>query len=301
MTKPLEGRLKAMAEKAKKRSEVAEQQDSVQPACDERNLVYGVQVAEDEIAFRLSLVLPSPGDDRRAMANAILRSSLFGVVEKGKRKYEKKVHKVTIQGLSLSVTGEQLDQSDLDVFLECLHRHQDQTLGTKVRFTAGSFLRAINRDVGKANYLWLNDVLARLSLYGIELGDGQRFYLGTLLNEMYRDENTREYVIMVNPKFSVFFADGLWTGLDTEERQSLKGKALALWLHGFYSTHEKPFQYKVETLKGMCGSETGELFKFRQTLKKALSDLSVVTCWTCWIDEKTDLVHVVKTKAVRHE
>ncbi|WP_244159040.1 replication initiator protein A [Pseudomonas cannabina] len=86
------------------------------------------------------------------------------------------------------MTGEQLDQSDLDVFLECLHRHQDQTLGTKVRFTAGSFLRAINRDVGKANYLWLNDVLARLSLYGIELGDGQRFYLGTLLNEMYRDE-----------------------------------------------------------------------------------------------------------------
>ncbi|KPW72671.1 hypothetical protein ALO76_200115 [Pseudomonas syringae pv. coriandricola] len=301
MTKPLEGRLKAMAEKAKKRSEVAEQQDSVQPACDERNLVYGVQVAEEEIAFRLSPVLPSPGDDRRAMANAILRSSLFGVVEKGKRKYEKKVHKVTIQGLSLSVTGEQLDQSDLDVFLECLHRHQGQTLGTKVRFTAGSFLRAINRDVGKANYLWLNDVLARLSLYGIELGDGQRFYLGTLLNEMYRDENTRKYVIVVNPKFSVFFADGLWTGLDTKERQSLKGKVLALWLHGFYSTHEKPFQYKVETLKGMCGSEAGELFKFRQTLKRSLSDLSVVTGWTCWIDEKTDLVHVVKTKAVRHE
>ncbi|WP_244159039.1 hypothetical protein [Pseudomonas cannabina] len=72
-----------MAEKAKKRSEVAEQQDSVQPACDERNLVYGVQVAEDEIAFRLSLVLPSPGDDRRAMANAILRSSLFVWSKKG--------------------------------------------------------------------------------------------------------------------------------------------------------------------------------------------------------------------------
>ncbi|EPM53364.1 hypothetical protein A264_27792 [Pseudomonas syringae pv. actinidiae ICMP 19071] len=300
MAKPLEGRLKAMAEKAKKRSEVAEQQDSVQPACDERNLACGAQVSEEEIAFRFSPVLPSPGDDRRAMANAILRSSLFGVVEKGKRKYEKKVHKITIQGLSLSVTGEQLDQSDLDVFLECLHRHQGQTLGTKVRFTAGSFLRTINRDVGKANYLWLNDVLARLSLYGIELGDGQRFYLGTLLNEMYRDESSKEYVIAVNPKFSVFFADGLWTGLDTKERQSLKGKALALWLHGFYSTHEKPFPYKVETLKGMCGSVTVTK-EFRRTLKKAMVDVSTITGWTCNIDPKTDLVNVVKTKAVRHE
>ncbi|RMN57114.1 hypothetical protein ALQ56_200249 [Pseudomonas syringae pv. papulans] len=86
-----------------------------------------------------------------------------------------------------------------------------------------------------------------------------------------------------------------------EERRALKGKQLALWLHGTYSTQDAPFAYKVETLLNLCDSETKKIFHFRASLKKALSDLSVVTGWTCWIDEKTDLVHVVKTKAVRHE
>lgn len=294
MAKSLEERLNAMAEKQRKALIEAD-------SAEEDVLMDYEKEPVALTVSRLSPVLPPVGDDKRAMAKAILRSSLFGVVKTGQRKYEKKVLKATVQGLTLTVTGEQLDQSDFDVFLEILHRHQKLPLGTAIRFKAGNFLKAIDRNVGNSDYVWLEDSLYRLATCNIELGDGKRFYQGALLHDKYRDEETREYAIVINQKIAVFFANGLWTGLSVKERSELKGKQLALWLHGSYSTHDAPYAYKVETLKNQCGSQTGKLYEFRRTLKKALSDLSSVTGWDCWIDEKTDLVHVKKTKAVSHE
>lgn len=253
-------------------------------------------------------VLPAIAEGQRAMANAILRSSLFGVVSKKKsngqqevRKYEKKVVKATVRGLTLSVTGEQRDQADLDVFLECVHRHQGISLGSVVRFSGGSFLKAIGRSQGSNDYKWLDGVLHRLAATSIELSDGRRYFQGPLIAKNYRDQKTREYILVLDSDIGAFFVDGAWTGLWVEERRALKGKQLALWLHGSYSTQDAPFAYKVETLLNLCDSGTKQIKHFRSSLKKALSDLSVVTGWTCWIDGKTDLVHVVKNKAVRHE
>lgn len=301
MAKSLEERLKVMAEKQRRAAENSSSPLRVpdEPAAEDMLVDCGKE-PEALTVSRLSPVLPVVGDDNRVMANAILRSSLFGVVKTGKGLYEKKELKATIKGLTLRVTGPQLNQSDLDVFLECLHRHQKLPLGSVIQFTAGSFLKAIGRNVGNKDYIWLDDVLSRLAVYGLELGDGQRFYQGTLLHEMYRDQKTREYAIVVNQKFSVFFANGFWTELSVNERSALKGKQLALWLHGSYSTQSAPYAYKVETLKSQCGS-VAALKEFRRMLGKALSDISAVTGWDCWIDEKTDLVHVKKTKAVSHE
>ncbi|MBN3470904.1 hypothetical protein G0D98_20845 [Pseudomonas savastanoi pv. phaseolicola] len=301
MAKSLEERLKAMEEKQKKATR--ECRNDTKPGIEAKKFEHAdneIEPVELTVA-RLSPLLSYVDDDKRAMANAILRSSLFGVIGKGQRTYEKKVLKATVRGLELRVTGEKLDQSDFDVFLECLHRHNGQPLGSFVRFTAGGLLRVLDRNVGKGDYVWLEDVLSRLSACSIELDDGRRTYQGPMLHEKFRDKDTLEYVIVVNPKMAVFFADGLWTALATNERLALKGKQLALWLHGFYSSHDKPFAYKVATLKELCGSDVGLLKTFRQTLKKSLTDLTAVTGWQCNIDPKTDLVHVVKTKAVRHE
>ncbi|RMR11242.1 hypothetical protein ALP90_200090 [Pseudomonas amygdali pv. ulmi] len=301
MAKSLEKKLMAMAERRLKASQVYESNSALNVQATVSEQISSEEEPIELTMARLSPVLPSVEDDKRAMANAILRCSLFGVIGKGQRTYEKKVLKATVRGLELRVTGEQLDQSDFDVFLECLHRHHGAALGSIIRFSAGSFLRSLARPHGKSGYSWLESVLFRLAACTIELDDERRAYRGPLLHDTYRDKDTLEYVIVVNPKMAVFFADGLWTALATNERMELKGKQLALWLHGFYSSQDKPFAYKVATLKELCGSDVGLLKTFRQTLKKALTDLSAATGWTCWVDEKTDLVHVVKTKAVRHE
>ncbi len=107
-----------------------------------------------------------------------------------------------------------------------------------------------------------------------------------------KDEQADQYVIEINPVWQSFSSERL-DGNRWEQRKDLRRHPLAQWLHAFYSTHEKPFRYKVETIKELCGSEVEELWKFRQVLRRALGTLARVTGWQCAIDEK-DCVAVVK-------
>lgn len=160
-------------------------------------------------------MLPVVSEHKRVIPNALLRGSLFGVVGKGYRKYEKNALKATVQGLTVKFTGEQLDQADLDVYLECIRRCSKISLGELVRFTAYDFLNSIDRDSGKTQYQWLQDCLLRLTACAIDVGDGRFFYTGHLLNEKYRDEKTGEYIIALNPKIAAFFTVKAWTGLSS--------------------------------------------------------------------------------------
>lgn len=237
--------------------------------------------------------LPIVSESKRAVPNAILRSSLFGVVGKGHREYKENELKATVQGLTVKFTGKQLDQADLDVYLECIRRCSNHTLGSFVRFSIYDFLKSIGRNTGKSDHEWIKKSFLRLSANAVEIGDGRFFYRGSLLNEEFRDEKTGEFVIVLNPKIAGFFSSEVWTGLSLLERNKLKGKSLAQWLHGFYSSHARPFQYKVNTIKELCGSDVELSKKFKQMLKKSLADLSVATGWQCWIDED-NLVNVKK-------
>lgn len=238
------------------------------------------------------LMLPSCPNEKKPVPNAMLRSSLFGVFERGERAYEQRVLKAAVNGITVKFTGQQLDQSDLDVWLGCLQLLRKVPVGTQVYFSIKGFLKSLGKNTGKSDKEWLRDSLTRLSACLIEIGDGVNFYSGHLINDFYRNEVEFEYTLTLNPKMLSFFSNESWTGLDFDKRKELKGKSIAKWLHGFYSTHAKPLPYKVETLKTLCGSKA-ELKGFRQTLKRSLSDVSSVTGWTYWIDE-SDLVNVKK-------
>lgn len=248
------------------------------------------KTAETEL---LPHILPNCSEKISAIPNAVLRGALFGVVGKGYRKYQKNVVKAAINGVTVKFTGEQLDQADLDVWAECLRLNQGVLLGQKIYFSSNAFLARIGRSTGKPNRDWLHDSLRRLMTSLVEIGDGRCFYSGQLLHHWYRDENTGKNSLKLNQELLSLFQAQLWTGLSTEQRFELKGKPLAQWLHGFYSTHENPFGYKVDTLLRLCGSDINFLWKFRQMIKKSLIDLSAATNWKCWIDEH-DLVQVKK-------
>lgn len=233
---------------------------------------------------KIGCLLPETGSAKRAIPNMMLRCALFGVVGKGDRKYEDNVLKGSINGLTIRFTGKQLDQSDLDVYLECVKRCSKHPVGKPVRFYAYDFLKQINRSSGKSQYVWLSECLRRLTACLVEINDGRVFYSGHLLNEINRDEATKEFIISLNPRMVDLFSADLWTGISIDERNRLRGKQLSQWLHGFYSTHFNPYPYKVETIHKLCGSAS-ILWKFRQTLKKSLSDLSLETGWDCSIDE----------------
>ncbi|QJC33104.1 plasmid replication initiator TrfA [Enterobacteriaceae endosymbiont of Donacia semicuprea] len=231
--------------------------------------------------------------DKRIIPNIMLRSSLFSVIRKGYRKYERNILKTSLNGFDIRFTGESLDQTDLDVWLECLYRLTKVPLGKRVIFSTYSFLKSIDRKTGKKDYEWLKSSLIRLSICSIEIKYKNNFYIGHLLHEWYRNSKTKKNIILLNKNIITLFMDSMWTAISLKERKKLKGKPLSQWIHCFFCSHNIPLYYKVSTLKKLCGSNTSLLWKFRQILKKSLHDVSLATGWKCWIDYN-DIVHIIK-------
>lgn len=238
--------------------------------------------------------LPLWAEPVRGVPNAVLRSALFGAIKRGKRAYQQGIKKASVEGVTVIHTGPQLDQADLDVWEQCLHLARTSGLGTRIQFSAGGFLKAIERSTGGKDIDWLKNAFRRLSSSVVEVADGKRAYFGPMLIGGARDDESGNYVIEINPKIvSLFGTDG-WSSIEFETRRALKKQPLSQWLHGFYSSHARPFPMKVETLHRLCGSEAKQMSHFRADLRDALSRLAQVTGWTWKIDD-SDLVHVTKT------
>ncbi|HEK1159515.1 TPA: replication initiator protein A [Proteus mirabilis] len=233
--------------------------------------------------FDIDVIFTTP--ESYTSPNSVLRSALFGLVEKGKRKYEKGVVKAALNGYTIIYTGEQLDQSDFDVWLELLKRFSEGK-SENIIFSFNSFLNSINRNTGKKDYLWLKGVLTRLQACSVEIKCKNITYQGTLVTRMIRDEKDSDVVqgVVLNKELFVLFSGKDWTLIDRNVRLSLKGKPLAQWLYSFYCTHKKPIPYSVEMIKSLCGSESSNIYSFKQTLKKNLDLMGSNTNWKCYIN-----------------
>jgi hypothetical protein len=256
---------------------------------------------KNAIKVEKKVSLPVWPESMRGVPNSILRSALFGAVKRGKRAFLQRQEVASYENITILQTGPRLDQSDLDVWEQCLHLARN-ALGTRIQFPAYGFLKAIGRSTGGKDVEWLKDALARLASTVVEIKDGKKAYFGPTLHHGARDDESGHYVIEINPAiFSLYGSDG-WSQIEWEERLSLKGHPLAQWLHGFYTTHAAPYPIKVETLHRLCGSENKELKGFRRELREALAKLEAVTGWGWEIDD-ADLVHIKKkptASQVRH-
>ena len=191
--------------------------------------------------------LPLWPETKRGAPNAVLRGALFAAIHKDRRYMDREL--IAAQdGITIRYTGKQLDQSDLDVWEQVLHLARTQALGTECHFTAHGFLKALGRQTGKSGHEWLQTALERLTGAVVLISDGRRTYFGTLIEGGARDEDTGRYVVDINPKLAKFYGRSQWTQLDWEQRQQLRGKPLALWLHGFYASHAAPYPLTVAYL-----------------------------------------------------
>ena len=194
-------------------------------------------------------------------------------------------------GITIRYTGEQLDQSDLDVWEQTLHLARTQALGTECYFTAHGFLKALGRSTGKRDHEWLKSALVRLAGAVVEITSGRRTYFGTLIEGGARDEDTGRYVVEINPKLAKFYGRTQWTQIDWEQRQRLRAKPLALWLHGFYASHAAPYPLTVAYLHKLSGSRTKRLRKFKENLIQALRDLEAVGAIKSF-EIRDEIVHI---------
>ena len=252
----------------------------------------GGKAAEEEPRPPAKVIqLPLWPEPKRGAINAVLRSALFAAVQgKGRVALDRELVAAQ-QGIEIRFTGWQLNQSDLDVWEQVLHLARTQALGTECYFTAHGFLKALGRSTGKRDHEWLKSVFSRLSATDVQISHKGRTYFGSLIEGGVRDEDTGRYVVEINPKLAAFYGRTQWTQLDWEQRQQLRGKPLALWLHGFYASHAKPYPLSVAYLHKLSGSQTKQLRYFKKNLAEALSELVTVGAVAAF-EILGDLVHV---------
>jgi hypothetical protein len=214
--------------------------------------------------------LPVWPEAARGVPNGFLRSALFGAIRKGRRRFLKGEQIAALEGIEIRYTGERLDQGDLDVWETVLHTLRLQAMGEQCRVTSYALLKLMGKtDTGK-NRATLHERIIRLRANAVEIKQDRYTYIGGLLDEAFKDDETQEWVIVLNPKLRAMYAGDQFTQIEWDVRQALNGHQLAQWLHGFYASHAQTYPMRTETLLKLAGSEDASPSSGRQKLRKAL-------------------------------
>lgn len=199
-------------------------------------------------------------DNKRGCANSLLRAALFPPLSRGKRAFLKEKKIEGAGTANIVFTGEQFDQTDLDVYLEILNFARPFPLGSLVSFSARGMLRALGKSTGGGMHEWLHSVMIRLRGGTLDVTDTKARYFGGLVKGGVFEEATEFYTIEIDPNFAKLFGFGMWSKIDVQERRALKGacSAIAKALHAYYSTHAAPSLHSYQTLAKVIGL-TGQL------------------------------------------
>ena len=208
--------------------------------------------------------LPLWPEPVRAVPNGFLRSALFGAIAKGKRRYIDGEQLAALDGIEIRYTGQRLDQGDLDVWESVLHAVRLQELGSQCRLTSYGLLKLMGKtDTGK-NRATLHKRITRLRAGTVELKQGRYVYIGGLIGEAFKDEETQEWVIELNPKLRALYGGDQFTQVDWGVRHALDGRQLAQWLHGFYANPRSAQQTLRKALEAVAEASeaNGEGFSY---------------------------------------
>lgn len=175
-----------------------------------------------------------------------------------------------------------------------LHLARINQLSTKdrLRFNAHGMLKMLDRSTGGDQHDWLKTTLLRLTGAILDIKVGTQAYFGPMLEGGTRDEATDEYEIWVNPKIRALYEAG-WTQINNDQRNALRRKPLAQWLHGWYSSHAAPYPISVETFYKLSGSTNKQMAGYKRLLMQAHDDLVAIGVLTSW-EIKNRLVAVSK-------
>ena len=246
---------------------------------------------------KLGEQLPVWPDDVRGTANSFLRSALFSAIQSPKRLALKERTLIGSQlDMSIYFTGWQFDQGDLDVLEEVIQRARFSPLGSDCFFSVNDFLKSIARTSSTASYHFLENSIARLTAGAVEIKVGNKAFVGSFIDTAYRDEDTGQYCLKLNPGLLELYRSG-YTGINWSIRKKLIKKPLSQWLFGYYSSHaDKVHPVKVETLHFLCGSNNQNLRSFREKIKAALTDLVSLGVLVSWVinDDKVSVEKIAK-------
>ena len=237
---------------------------------------------------------PFWGDPQRGVPNEFARSALFSARKGTGKEYLERVPIFSQQGFTVTYSGPRLTQDHLDVFEGIMHLARETPEGNTVYFTARGLLRLIGRKTSGRDHERLLRTLEQLTTTAVSIKrDDGALYWGSLLPEGAAKPENGQYAVVVNRQLIKLFKRG-FTVIEWQQRKALTRRPLAQALHVWLYSHDKPYPVTVQYLRDITGSQTKELWKFRQSLKVALNALKAIGVLVDWYIDGADKVHFVK-------
>lgn len=223
-------------------------------------------------AMPSQMALPFWPDHLRGVPTAALYSALFAPIRRGTRKAVEREPIAAVGGYKIIYTGFRLDQSDLDVFEQCIHLSRQRPLGQPVLIRTRDLLQQVGRSTGKSDREWLLRSLSRLKACEVEIQKGHTAYSGSLIHEQGRDDAAGMHYICLHPRLTKLFDQG-YSQVVWNQRMKLAGKPLAQWLHGFVAASLRPLSFHVTDLMRYAQSSYARTRDFRAALDDAAAEI----------------------------
>lgn len=215
-------------------------------------------------------LLPEIFEERRAIPNSLLRGALFGIVKKGKRAIVANQKIFTMSQYDLSFSGAELDQNDLEVWDTLIYLAKKKKVDNELVITLYELRKHMGYSQTRSAYEKIIERAKRLKFATVEIKHEKYTYMGSLLDEVFIDENADgKLVIKFNKKLSSLFTDEDYTIISMDIRKQIGENQLARWLYNFYESHKNPIPFTIEYLKELCRSEAN-IYKFKSMLKESL-------------------------------
>ena len=219
------------------------------------------------------IYLPTWREDRRGSPNSLIRSALFAAIQSKDRVYLKEAELFSQQGVTVTYTGEQLNQEDLTVWLALVDLMKKDSLGTECKFTGHEILKYMDLGTGANAYKRLRSSIVRMTACAVVIETEKYVYGKSLIEGFDIGKSTNQYRVALNRHLIKLFGENDWTAIDWGQRKQLKHKPLCLKLHDYYSSHENPFPVSLAFLSQLTGSANKQKAGFKAKVKVALEEL----------------------------
>ena len=218
------------------------------------------------------------------MPNHIARSSLFAPVARGRKRILKDTVLVSRADAVIKFWGEQLDESQADVWMQAIHEAIRKPLGEPVVIRRAEFLRNIGRQTGNYEYKWLDRTMQALTFAMLvievrtkegksKLSVGKSRALHMIEGFEYDDE-AEAYTLRVDPRWRLMFENREFALIDWDKRKRFGARQdMAKALQRLIATPDECIQrYALDWLKDKLGY-TGRIRDFVDALRRAMCEL----------------------------
>lgn len=230
------------------------------------------------------LFLPGLESFMRAMPNHLARSSLFAPIARGRKTIHKDEVLVSRGDAVIKFWGEQLDESQADVWMQAIYEAARIPLGAPVIIKRAEFLRSIGRQVGNYEYKWLNRAMQALTfamlVIEVRARDGKpKLSVGKnralhMIEGFEFDDEAEAYTLHIDPRWRAMFANREFALIDWEKRKKFGAhQDMAKALQRLVATSDENIQrYAIDWLKEKLGY-TGRMRDFVDAVSRAMREL----------------------------